>query len=372
MINGSNAKKQIFEFSILLLIACILSFYVVNLSSCSGKDKFNLDNEINDVHQYFVEKSGAEEGKLFESRNVAAGEPASNWMAITLKASGCEEDYSNYKKVLEREIVRQYEEQGGLGEKLATDWQRTILAFVACGGNPIRVGKTSEGKEINLIADGIYDWNQTDDIGSQGNNAVIYGLLALDSKNFETPEKCRYGREELLTKLFSHLNSSGTFGQEDDQEANIDMTAMALQALAPYYLDKELSGKEYILKDGKSISIKDFVNKSLEYLSENQQAGGMYIAGDGYASESISQVIIALCSLGIDPAKDERFIKTGRSTIDALMQFKKDDGGFSHTLDGDDELSNESEFLSTQQAGLAFAAIKKFREDKKRVFDFNR
>lgn len=52
-------------------------------------------------------------------------------------------------------------------------------------------------------------------------------------------------------------------------------------------------------------------------------------------AESISQVIVALCSLGIDPAKDGRFITSdGKTLLDGLLLFRLPDGGFCHVLNG--------------------------------------
>ena len=42
-----------------------------------------------------------------------------------------------------------------------------------------------------------------------------------------------------------------------------------------------------------------------------------YLFGNGFSCETCAQVILALASLGIDPEKDERFIKAGKSPEDA-------------------------------------------------------
>ena len=47
-------------------------------------------------------------------------------------------------------------------------------------------------------------------------------------------------------------------------------------------------------------------------------------------SESTSQVIVALCSLGINPDTDKRFIKNGKSPVDILLSYYVGNG-FSHT-----------------------------------------
>lgn len=49
--------------------------------------------------------------------------------------------------------------------------------------------------------------------------------------------------------------------------------------------------------------------------------------------ESISQVVVALCSLGINPAEDERFVTSdGKTLLDGILSFRLSDGGFCHVL----------------------------------------
>ena len=46
--------------------------------------------------------------------------------------------------------------------------------------------------------------------------------------------------------------------------------------------------------------------------------------------ESTDQVVVALCCLGIDPLKDERFIKNGKTLLDGILKYRMSDGGFVH------------------------------------------
>ena len=75
-------------------------------------------------------------------------------------------------------------------------------------------------------------------------------------------------------------------------------------------------------------------------------------------------MIIALCSLGIDPKTDERFIKNGNSVFDALMSFRLSDGSFAHGID-----EKEGNNIATEQAMLALCSMIKMR-DGKRLYDF--
>jgi hypothetical protein len=72
-------------------------------------------------------------------------------------------------------------------------------------------------------------------------------------------------------------------------------------------------------------------------------------------------VIIALTSLGIDPRSTE-FAKDKGDLLNSLLAFRKEDGGYSHTLDGS---SNE---IATEQALMAFAAYSKFTSGKGKLY----
>ena len=62
-----------------------------------------------------------------------------------------------------------------------------------------------------------------------------------------------------------------------------------------------------------------------------QKDNGAFATYDGtITSESISQVLVALTALGIDPNTDERFVKNGFSAVDALLDYAVDGGGFEH------------------------------------------
>lgn len=84
---------------------------------------------------------------------------------------------------------------------------------------------------------------------------------------------------------------------------------MALQALAPYYNTRE--------------DVKEAVDKAVNHLSQAQGTDGSY--GN---PEATSQVIVALCTLGIDPDQDDRFIKVGSSLVDGLLMYALEDGSF--------------------------------------------
>lgn len=94
------------------------------------------------------------------------------------------------------------------------------------------------------------------------------------------------------------------------------MTAMALTSLSPYLENRDVQAA---------------VERALTCLSRVQQDNGGFMSWGTVNSESCAQVIVALTSLGIDPAADSRFIKNGASPLDGLCAFACAGGGFRHS-----------------------------------------
>jgi hypothetical protein len=80
-------------------------------------------------------------------------------------------------------------------------------------------------------------------------------------------------------------------------------------------------------------------------------------------SESVSQAIIALSALHIDPAQDSRFIKGDKSLIDALLSYRMDDGGFSHVA------GDATDAMATEQAVLALVAYVRLLDGARSLYD---
>ncbi|MFQ7103154.1 MAG: hypothetical protein ACLRQA_08925, partial [Anaerovoracaceae bacterium] len=131
--------------------------------------------------------------------------------------------------------------------------------------------------------------------------------------------------------------------------ADPDITAMAIQSLAPYY--------------DSDADVKEAVDKAVEKLSQIQKSDGGFASWGTVNSESCAQVIVALTALGIDPDEDERFIKNGRSVVDAMMTFAVDGGGFRHVSSG------SVNGMATEQAYYALAAYDRFLQGKTSLYD---
>ncbi len=223
----------------------------------------------------------------------------------------------------------------------STDNSRMILALTAIGKDATNI----DG--YNLVA-GLSD---LDYVTYQGNNGPIWALIALDSGNY--PASGTATRQALVEELLRVQTSDGGWAVTGSK-ADTDMTGMALQALAPYYETNE--------------QVRTAVDKAIDKLSQMQQADGSFCAdyGDGNpvaTSESIAQVITGLTALGIDPATDPRFVKSGGSALDALLRYYVDGGGFRHLLEG------ERDGMATEQGYYALTAYFRFRSGEKRLYD---
>ena len=216
-----------------------------------------------------------------------------------MSRAGTEGDTSAYRKALERYVTRMYREQGGLDRLRATEWQRTALTALALGADPTAFGRDKNSRSVNLLADGVYQFTAAQSLGTQGLNGWIFGLIALDSARFAVPEDAVYTRATILQALVAAQEPEGGFGLTVGN-SDVDLTAMTLQALAPY----QNSTVTYTGTSGESVTIREVVRRALAWLSDQQTAEGDFISWDAANLESTAQVIIALCSLGVEMPED--------------------------------------------------------------------
>ena len=222
-----------------------------------------------------------------------------------------------------------------------TDNERIVLALTAIGKDPANVGgenllKALQNKDIMKVTD-----TSNTDI-----NGLVMGLLALNSRNYTSDTSW------LVQAVLAQQNEDGSWSSSADTKpvGDVDMTAMALQALAPYHKD---SGNE---------TVNTAVEKALNWLS------GKYRSGYD-SSESCAQVVIALSALNLDANTDARFTKTveGKtlSVLGNLLQYRvAENGGFKHQFA--DKAVNE---MATEQALCAMAAYARFTEKANALYD---
>jgi hypothetical protein len=187
-------------------------------------------------------------------------------------------------------------------------------------------------------------------------NANIFALCALDSGKYYVPENSQITRESLVTDLLSKQTKDNgwTYGAVDENTtADVDMTAMAVQSLAPYYLAK--NAEEAGLSQTTYDKVKTAVEGALACLSEKQADNGTY--GNANSTE---MVLMALSSVGVDGDTDSRFVKKEISLLQGLLSYAlEDNSGFGFT---DNSSINA---MATEQGFRALVSYQNFKSTNK-------
>jgi LPXTG-motif cell wall-anchored protein len=221
-----------------------------------------------------------------------------------------------------------------------TDYERLVIGISAAGGNAANI----EG--YNLIKK-IYS---NERMTNQGTNGIVYALLAVDSHKYEVPSNAKWTREKLVNYLVDHQLKDGGWSLVG-VSPSVDITAMALAALAPYK---------------KQENVINAIEKATNWLSSMQNANGGFSStiNGGDASETTAQVMIGLSAIGIDPT-NKLFTKANGNLLQHLMAFQQKDGGFAHITT--DKTSN---LIATTQALLALTAYQQFLNGAGSVYQF--
>ncbi|CAG7655796.1 S-layer homology domain-containing protein [Paenibacillus allorhizosphaerae] len=215
------------------------------------------------------------------------------------------------------------EEKKGIVRNV-TDYERLAIGVKAAGGDPERIAG------YNLIEAIANNQRMT----AQGTNGPIFALTVLGSGQYRVSADALWNEDKLIRWLLQAQNSDGGWPLDRGDASNLDLTGMALAALAPYRDNAE---------------VKSAIGKALAWLSSEQQANGGFRLGGQENSESAAQVLLALVRLGIH-ADDPRFVKSGRTVVTELLSYQQEDGGFAHTK------GEPSGSIATEQALLSLAA----------------
>ena len=310
-------KDKVFSVLCVLLILSLLAVPVF---------AENTENTVNDVQSVV---DGILAGKLSEAGAGTVQEwidgeltgnagTTSEWYVFALSQSG-DYDFSAYEKALTA-----YVEANTIRSASSRLKYALVLASV--------------GSESGYIEKAL-----ADSIGQQGIMSWIYGLHLLNNGVSCTD----YTTADVLDILAELQHEDGGWSLSGDI-GDTDVTAMTMQALAPHYETSD--------------AVKTAADKGLAFLSSKQQEDGGY-ASYGIANpESTAQVLVTLSSLGIDCAKDERFLKNGNTVIDGMMNFRLDDGTFCH------KHGEGSNHTATVQAFYSMIAYLRMTEGKSPLY----
>ena len=271
--------------------------------------------------------------------NPQVGSVGGEWAVLGLARSGYNVPrvyYDSYYKNVEKYVV---ERKGILDARKYTEYSRIILALTAAGYDPRNLGGYDLTVPLGDFEKSVW----------QGVNGPVYALLALDSAGYEVPlnpeAAIQANREMYIKEILSYQLSGGGFVlNKSDKVADVGVTGMALQALAKY-------------KEKPDVEVA--IGKALGYLSETRGIGW-----DETDSESVAQVIVALCTLGIG-VNDPRFTKNGKSLTDKLMEYYTPGKGFERIIGGG---VNQ---MATEQALYALAAVYRWENGFSSLYDMS-
>lgn len=271
------------------------------------------------------------------------GSIGGEWAVLGLARSGYavpEGYYQSYYDAVEAYVKAR---NGILHDKKYTEYARVILALTAIG----RDARDVAGYDLTLPL-GDYDktvW--------QGINGPIWALIALDSGDYPMPEnpaaETQATRQMYLDHILDRQRSDGgwSLAGEDGAGSDPDVTATALQALAKY-------------QDQPAVAAA--TQEALACLSGQQDGQGGFASWSTSNSESVVQVLVALCELGL-PLDDARFVKNGSTLLDNLLLFYRRGAGFVHTGAG-----TGSSQMATEQALYGLAAAQRALEGRSSLY----
>ena len=234
---------------------------------------------------------GDVQGWLNETLPAQIGLSAPDWYTMILSARGGY-DHSAYSNALQNYLASETVSS-------ATTRERMALAVTACEPAPPAV--CTELLDQSAGEMGIMSWIFALHLVNNGVQSEKHTPASLVSElvNCQAPD--------------GGWSLQGTFG-------DTDVTAMTLQALAPYQNTPEASGA---------------IEAGVNFLADTQLSSGAYQSFGTENAESTAQVWIALSALGIDALSDTRFIADGNTLLDGILQFRTADGRFAHTFGGE-------------------------------------
>ncbi len=311
-----------------VLGCCLLMFACFSdAATVSAQNQGNTVGEVKTLADDIVAFKEAESGVITIQKWIDTGltqnaGETSEWYIMALSQTGETYNYSTYINAL-----KVYIDDNTFSN--ATNLQKYALAFIAAG-------RADDGFVTKAI---------DETIGKQGIMSWIYGLHLLNN----SCNSANYTSDTIIEQILALRLSDGgwaLYGEYSD----IDVTATAIQALAPHYAENE--------------SVKAAVDQALDFLGAKQLEDGGYESFGAGNPESTAQVIIALSALGIDCTKDARFVKNG-NLIDGMVKYRLADGSFSHLLDGN---SNHS---ATVQVYDALVSIQRQQKGLGPLFVFD-
>ena len=298
-------------------LLCLLLAFAPAVGAAEAADR--AERMLTDLLNFKAAQSGADSVADWAADDLPATMGAGGeWYVLGLQQGGAAVDLTGCRAGLLDYLATHTVRAASTRQKLA-------LTLKALGGGEDYLAQTLE-----------------DSIGQQGLMSWVWGLHLLSNGC----ESAAYPQEEVIRTILELRKADGGWAITGNA-ADVDATAMTLQALAPHREDAEVA----VAIDG-----------ALTLLSARQLASGGFASYGVENAESTAQVIIALCAWQVDPFTDARFIKNGVTLLDALADCCLADGSFSHEKGG---AYSES---ATAQAFLALTAYTRYQAGKDSLY----
>ena len=291
------------------------------------------------------------------NRRADALTDKSPWNSIALDRQVSDTYTSGTLNELVQEIGQSIEAKSGTQYEVVTDYAKWVLAIQAAGGDPSSL--VYNNTKIDLLSK-IYNFHVRLNDGTvktlyaQGLNAPIWSLIALDSVPEAVPENARYSKADLVEYILRAQKADGSFALSAEYGSDVDITVMALQALARH---REESG------------VKTAIDKAVTWLAAQQQEDGGFTSINTVNCESTAQTIIALTTLGMDPAAAPFKTETGKTMLDALLYYHLGNGSFAHTENTSGVLTAND--MASEQAHLALTAYDRYQQKAVSLYDMS-
>lgn len=323
-------SRKIFKRLASIIIAILMVYnFTFPVYASASQLNISVDDAIEKTYEFMVKNPESFGGK---------------WSIVGLARSHISVDEQIYETYYESLVKELKDNNGVLSERKYTEYSGSIVALTAIGKDPSNVAG------YNLIS----KLSEFDKVIFQGVNGGIWALIALDTGGYNLPNieelENASTREKLIDFILSHEIDGGGWSM-DSISPDPDVTAMALQSLAKY---KDMP------------EVKAAIDRGVDILSRLQEDNGGYSSWGVSNVESSAQVLVALCSLGIDPVNDERFIKDGNNLLSNLMQFYNPSrGGFSHRE------GSTVDLLATEQGFYSLVAYKRLSSAQSSLYDMS-
>ena len=332
-----------------VLILIVVSLLSISINANSKDTNETIDNYLSNF---------SSEDLLDIQKN--AGNNFDDWFFLSILRSKKEIDYNLYKGMLRNYIIDSYREKGNLSNNLMTEWHRLIMLSSSVGLDPRAIVLNDEN--YNLLMDGIYNTKNNNMLEKQGINSYVFALIALDSFGFKEIDNNDYhSRKSLIENIISFELDGGGFAYSKT-EADIDMTALVIQALSEYYNSLYVYNVYNRIQE-KTIetNVKDVIDRALVIISTSQKNDGDFESYEISNVESTAQVLISLTSLGIDIDNDSRFIKNNNTVYDGIIKYQNSDGTFRRN-----DYSNK---ISGYQAFMGLVAYDRWLNNMRSIYD---